>query len=220
MKMRLAITLFTALTVSQLSANIPHIAQCDTIRKTKGPNQGTYKIRCKYKEPVTVQGYSCIGWTWYYQDGRLDNFQAHETITIQGIKIPKNSRVFLRQDGTLDQCYFSKDIIIQGYPCDGGHKKEATGFYPNGKLRFIFLTEQRTIQGIPCRPGGLSIIQFYENGTLKQNELPDDFEYKGIKYKGRTKLFWDEDGHIIKTERPSFFARLLFDGLYSIVKIF
>jgi hypothetical protein len=201
-------------------ANIPHTTTCDTVRKTKGPNMGTYKIRCRYKEPVNVQGYPCIGWTWYYQDGLLDNFQVNETIIIQDIEIPQDSRVFLRQDGTLSQCYFSKDVTIQGYPCDGGHKKEATGFYPNGNLRFIFLTEQRTIQGIPCRQGGLSIIQFYESGKLKQNKLPHDFEYNGVKYKGRTKLFLDEGGKVLKTERAGFFSQLFFDGLYSVIKMF
>ena len=201
-------------------ADIPHIAQCDTIRKTKGPNKGSYKIRCKYKQPVNVSGYPCIGWTWYYQNGTPANFQVNEDIVIQGIHIPKDSRVFLRPDGTLDQCYFSQDVIIKGYTCDGGHKKEATGFYPDGSLRFIFLTEQRTIQGLPCRPGGLSIVQFYESGKLKQCELPHDFEYRGTKYKSRTKLFWDESGHVTKTERQGFFTRMFYDGLYGIIKLF
>ncbi|NOY76622.1 MAG: hypothetical protein GXO76_02000, partial [Calditrichaeota bacterium] len=168
-----------------------------------------------------IQGYPCIGWTWFYQNGRLDNFELSQTVTIQGIEIPAKSRVFLRkEDGTLEQCYFSKDLIIQGYPCDGGHKKEATGFYPNGKLRFIFLTEPRTIQGIPCRHGGLSIIQFHESGRLKQCELPHDFEYNGAKYKGRTKLYLDEEGHVIKTKRAGFFTRLFFDVADAIVRLF
>ncbi len=220
MKFFPTVTIFLLLFSIQAYSDIPHIAQCDTVRKTKGPNKGTYKIRCNYKEPVDVQDYPCIGWTWYRQDGSLENFQLNKNIAIQGIEIPKDSRVFLRLDGTLEQCYFSKDVFINGYPCDGGNQKEATGFYPDGSLRFLFLTEERTIQSIPCRPGGLSIVQFYENGKLKQCELPHDVEYKDVTYKGRTKLFFDKAGNVIKIERPGFFARLFFDGLYGIIKLF
>ena len=212
--------LFLGILFSLAFADVPRITKCDTIRKTKAPKKGTSKIRCKYKRPTQIQGYPCIGWTWFYQDGSLDNFQVNNMITIQGIEIPKNSRVFLRRDGTIDQCYFSKDMTIQGYPCDGGHQKEATGFYPNGNLRFIFLTEQRTIQEIPCRPGGLSIIQFYENGRLKQCELPHDFEYKGVRYQKRTKLYLDKEGHVTNTKREGLLLRAFQDFAYNIVRLF
>lgn len=218
---RMAICLSLLLVmVSFADAEIPFVSQCDTIRKSKGPNKGSYKIRCKYKEPVDIQGYPCIGWTWFYEDGLLDNFEVSETVTIQGIEIPKKSRVFLHRDGTVEQCYFSKDMIIQGYPCEGGHKKEATGFYPNGNLRFIFLTEPKTIQGIPCRHGGVSIIQFYENGRLKKCTLARDHEYKGSLYKSGTELYFDQTGNVVKKERPGLVTRVLFDLASAVVKLF
>jgi len=200
--------------------DIKKLSNCKETVIKRGSEKGEKITRCRIKEPSIVQGYLCKGWITFYDNGEIKDFQAAESISIQNIPIPENTRVFLRRDGTLSYCWFSEDVIIQGYRCPGGYGKATTAFHCNGKLSLVFLREPALIQEIPCREGGLSATCFYKSGTLRSCELSKNIEYQGIKYKKRTKLTFDEKGNVIKSSRKPFYSRLFWDTMYSIVKLF
>jgi hypothetical protein len=71
--------------------------------------------------------------------------------------------------------------------CPGGNIKEATGFYPSGKLRFFFPREDVVIDGIPCKGGSLNGIWLYPSGKVQKARLSEDKVINGVNYhKGDT----------------------------------
>lgn len=163
--------------------------------------QGRLK-KCKLKEPGEVQGYPCQRWLHFFPDGKLKKFQLAEDHDIQGVAIPKDSTVFLRPNGTLKDCWFSKNVRIQGVPVEGGFMKVSTGFHPNGRLRYVFLSEDAEIQGVPCKSDWLKqkIVTFHTSGTLKSATLSRDFSWKGHKFEKGTELHFTPEGKIFTKE--------------------
>lgn len=154
--------------------------------------------KCKLKEPTMVQGFPCKRWIRFYQNGRLEQFEILEPITLQDIDIPAKSTVFLYRDGSLKKTWFSDSMTIQGVPCKGARLgKVTTAFHDNGILQWCFLTEPKTIQGIPCKAGLTDIVGFHPNGMLKTCTVEKQTTVQGHIYTRGMKIYLDESGNIL-----------------------
>ncbi|MCD4650387.1 MAG: hypothetical protein K8S56_01160 [Candidatus Cloacimonetes bacterium] len=193
-------------------ANLP-------LSRVKYNNNGSI-CRGYSKEPIEINGYSCVRYIWFYPEGTLDNFEVADSTIINNIPIPARSKKFLTPDGVLDCVWFSRDVLVQGYFCPGGNCKEATGFHPNGQLRYVFPREPVEINGILCYPSGMTGVYFYPEGNLKSCYVYQDVDIQGKHYKKATQLQFSQLGEIIGSQRPSFFYRLFWwHIMYGLVKI-
>ena len=113
----------------------------------------------------------------------MKQFTLANDFTIAGNIFPEKTTVFLTEEGTLQQVYLSKDQMIQGYQCTGGNMKEATGFYPSGKLRFFFPHQDTKVGDIMCKGGALKGIYLYETGDLQKAYAAGDITINGKIYK-------------------------------------
>jgi hypothetical protein len=161
---------------------------------------GGFIKKCKLENPIIIQNIPCKRWVWFHENGRLAQFQLSEQMEIHGIMVPCGSTVFLREDGSLEHCWFSKDIVIQGYPCNGGFMKVDTAFYKNGIISCCFLTEPTEIQGVPCQASVFKPVQFYETGKLKNCSLSKEYVSGDKTYKKGQKITFNGNGEVLFSE--------------------
>ena len=108
-----------------------------------------------------VQNYPCAkGWAWFYADQKLKSCTIAVEIPFGSITIPPGSIIDLSADGKPLLVQLSHDKIINGFHVQGAsllHVTEApvVAFYADGKVRQFFLSEDQTIDGVPCAHGGL-----------------------------------------------------------------
>ena len=152
--------------------------------------------RCKLKTELSVQGYPCQRWVWFYADGGIKQFELSEPKTIQDIVVPSKSTVFLRADRSLEKCWFSKDMMIQGIPCNGGSGKVTTEFHKNGKISCCFLSESTEIQGVPCKDSIFKPVYFHPSGKLKTCTLSRRHTIEEKEYRKGTTLHFDKTGRV------------------------
>jgi hypothetical protein len=146
-------------------------------------NAASDKDRIHLKSDSLIQGYPCISWVHFYANGKLKQFNLAHDYVIKNVIFPRNTTVFLDKNGGLFQVYLSKDTEIHSYTCPGGNMKEATGFYPSGKLRFFFPRKDLLINGYPVKGGSMKGVWFYESGKLKKFYLTKDYFINGKQYK-------------------------------------
>ncbi|MFH1081261.1 MAG: hypothetical protein V1766_13555 [Pseudomonadota bacterium] len=156
--------------------------------------------KCKLKDTINIQNIPCKNWIWFHENGKLAQFQLSEKTEIQGIMVPPGSTVFKREDGSLEHCWFSKDVMVQGYPCNGGSMKVDTAFHANGKISCCFLSEATEIQGIPCQAGVMKPVQFSESGNLMNCSLSQNYIVGEKTFKKGQKLAFDENGNVVSAE--------------------
>lgn len=153
-----------------------------------------------------IQGISCTGLVTYFNDGKLESFILAREDTFSGQIIPAGSGVTLTKEGILNYCSLPKDTYIQGHLCKGeGPTSWQTCFYPNGKLKLIWLGQDEVIQGIPCKEasfmadvfGGGAGVSFHENGKLKRCKLPKSVTVEGYSFKKGDHVNFGQDGDVI-----------------------
>ena len=164
-------------------------------RSAEFHEDGTLK-KCKLLEPVTIEGYPCKRWVRFYPNGHLKQLELSRDHSVQGIRVPATSNVFLHDDGVLESCWIWKDVLIQGIPCDGGWGKMSVSFHRNGKLKHCFLSEHTEIQGIPCRASVFRIVGFHPSGKLKECTLSRNHVIDGREYRKGSELHFDEAGSV------------------------
>lgn len=150
--------------------------------------------RCKLKEPCMVQGYPSERWVWFHDSGAIKQFQLSEPRTIQDIPFPVHSTVFLHPNGSLQSCYFSKDITVQGLPLTGGYMKVTTAFDGNGRITFCCLSKPTEIQGIPCAASVFKPVYLHSSGKVKKCTLSRDHTIDGKDYKKGATLEFEPNG--------------------------
>ena len=153
-------------------------------------------MRCKLKESTTIQRYPCQRWVWFHANGTIKQLELAETSVIQDISMPKKTTVFLGNDGSLGKCWFSKDVTIQGVPCNGGSMKVTTVFHKNGKILCCFLSKSTDIQGIPCKASVFKPVYFHPSGKLKMCTLSKTHIIGGKEFKKGTAMHFDESGSV------------------------
>lgn len=161
-----------------LSLAVPAANQHDTTRRSLDQN-------------TTIQGYPCAqGHAWFFQDGHLSRCTISREANFGEAQIPKGSIVELWPDGTTKYVMLAHAATVAGFLARGGGplgpaEGSITSFYRSGKLRSLYLVDDQTIQGVPCRSGkwgiftdpvnGGNFVEFYENGKLKSCKLTRDY---------------------------------------------
>ena len=211
---RLSILLIVTLSVLSLSA-----FDIEQGKKKKYFDNGNLK-RVFLKEPVVVDSIELYRWCHFYENGKVKSYDIAADTKIYNILMPAYTRIFRDENGVVTGCFLSEDLMINGYPCNGGKAKSGTYFHPNGNLRTIFLYEPCVINGIECDPGGLSPVRFYDDGKLKSLVVGKNTVYRNKEYKKYTEMKFDKDGNVIASGRPGFFARLWMRHIaYGTVKL-
>lgn len=149
----------------------------------------------KLREPSKIAGFPCRRWVRLHPNGALKQVELAESMILQGIEVPKGSNVFLFDDGTLDECWFSKDVTVQKLPCNGGGKI-STRFHRNGYLKSCFLAKNTEIGGVPCKASLFVPATFHERGQLKSCLLAKDYTAGEMTYKRGSKVAFDEEGNV------------------------
>lgn len=98
-------------------------------------------------------------------------------------------------DGSVHDATLTRDTIIQGVPCAGGH---SVVFYPSGRLKLCRLSVASTIAGVPCAAG--VIVFLYEDGRVLNASLGTEHRINGRTFPARTRVTFDEDGTLLEYE--------------------
>ena len=117
-------------------------------------------------EPATFDGLPCAGWVEFYPDGHLRSADLAVDFTVAGHVLPQGSRLFLREGGTLERCWLSKDTRIGEVICAGGPAKIATEFYPDGNLESAFVRDDQVVLGAKPASAMLRRVRFDEYGKV------------------------------------------------------
>lgn len=137
-------------------------------------------------QETQIQGYTCAkGNAWFYADGRLQQCAVPRDTDFGVAYIPAGSWINLLEDGRPDFVFLAHDTEIAGNRCSGGNwllgprEGAMTGFYPNGKLKYCWLTGDQDVQGIPCAHSGMftgdSSVKFYQSGRVHSCKLSRDY---------------------------------------------
>lgn len=160
--------------------------------------------KCQLKRTAVVQGITCRHWIRFFEDGTLKQFRAAQETEINGIQIPADTEVFLSKDGSVERCWFSRDMKIQGILCDGGAGKISTSFHENGKLMSCFLVKNQKIQGMPCMSSMFRYVMFYKSGGLRKFTLSEDKNIGGTLYRKGMTIEFDEMRQVVSAQKNGF----------------
>jgi len=144
-------------------------------------------------EPTELEGFPCQGWTWWYEDGRLDNLELSRPLTVQEHAFPAATRLFFDREGRLAHAWLSADAVIDGRPCRGRWKID-TAFHPNGRVRAFFPREPYEIDGVLCTASLFHPIYLHPDGRLRQCKLARDVTLDGRAFRKGERLVLDEAG--------------------------
>jgi len=137
-------------------------------------------------EESEIEGFPCQSWIWWYEDGRLDNFELARDLTVQGHAFPARTRLFFDHEGRLAHAWLSEDAVIDGRPCRGGMKID-TAFHPNGRVRAFFPRRTLEIDGVPCTASVFHPIYLHPDGRLLRCKLAREVTLAGRTFrKGET----------------------------------
>ncbi|MBT4382220.1 MAG: hypothetical protein HOD28_01270 [Candidatus Marinimicrobia bacterium] len=145
----------------------------------------------------------------FYDSGNLEFCFLAQSEIISGQIFEEGTGVHFKENGDMDWVFLQKDTMIQGHLCRGNGHGFMTSFYPNGKLKTGWLTNDEIIQGIPCskfrfvsaifvsfhdKTGQTS---FHENGILQYCELSEDMIIEGKSYKKTDVVRFDFEGNLL-----------------------
>jgi hypothetical protein len=147
-------------------------------------------IRDKIAHDSSIQGYPCArGYAWFYPDGSLNECTVSRPVLFGNVHVPRGSVIQLWPNGAARYLNMPHAGLIAGYRVTSSSLSESEGnrttFYPSGKLRSIFTRNDKTIDGVPCRgvgntlvesPGGANRVEFYEDGKLQSCQLIRDYQ--------------------------------------------
>jgi hypothetical protein len=166
---------------------------------TQTPQARTTTHRTKLSQPAEIQTVPCAkGYAWLYADGKLESCTLWREFALGEAKLPSGSILHLLPDGRPKFAMMAQNTVVAGVKCSGGNlmlgpsEGAMTAFYPSGKLEQCFLSEDQSVQGVPCmRAGTLGLFgdgarrdggaKFYESGKLKSCTLARDF---GTQHRG------------------------------------
>lgn len=126
-------------------------------------------------EETELEGFPCRRWTWWYDDGRLDNLELSRELTFkgnaaQGHRFPAHTRLFFDREGRLAHAWLSEDSTIDGWPCRGGMKID-TAFHPEGTVRAFFPPDPIEIDGVLCVASVFHPVYLHPDGRLRECKL-------------------------------------------------
>jgi hypothetical protein len=150
-----------------------------------------------------------------FWDGIVLECKLSRKAAFFGQLLPAGSRLFFDQQGKLTQFWPGTDTVIQGYFLKARDDGAGDRLHPNGRLRAIWLVEDKEIDGIPCTSSGNIINMgwgvislgtkrmawFYNNGRLQQALLSRDVTIQGRAFKKGDIISLTPDGKLDLTAK-------------------
>ena len=132
-----------------------------------------------------------------------------------GQLLPAGSILFFNLQGKLEHFWPGTDFVIQGHLLKARTDGAGEQLHPNGRLRAIWLVEDKEIDGIPCTSsanlfkmgwGAMSLgtkrmAWFHDNGRLQQALLSRDMTIQGRAFKKGEIISLTPDGKIDLTAK-------------------
>lgn len=151
--------------------------------------------RKKLHQGEMIQGYPCVkGYAWFYVTQKLKSCTVAVEIPFGTVTIPAGSVITLTPDGKPAIVQMSHDTVLNGLHAQGGSLLGASEgpmvvFYADGKLRELFLSEDQSVDGVPCARSSIKMsalrkdtsVQLDQEGHLRACMLADNY---GSKKKG------------------------------------
>ena len=175
------------------------IAAALALSATNGP------VRRQLKSAEEFGGYSCAaGYAWFFADGRLSSCTVSRETAFGEISVPTGSEIFLTAEGHPRFVFLGHDVRLNGRLCRGGKRAYSTAFYPEGKLKTVWLAEDSVVDGVPCMRagfvadvfGGGGETDFHENGRLKGCKLSRDLTLEGHTFRSGEHIRLDSNGKL------------------------
>ena len=159
-------------------------------------------MKCKLSDTAALNGYKCISWIWFFDNGQIKQFKTAEDIKMNNFVITSNSTIFFNDQNPnkIKYIWFSKDVIINNVGCKGGGKISAE-FYDSDSLKACFLISDQNIQGFPCQSSLFQPVYFYPDGKIKILTLSIDSKFADTVYKSGESIIVGEDGIVSKFKR-------------------
>lgn len=159
-------------------------------------------MKCELSDTATLNGYKCISWIWFFENGQIKQFETAVDIKMNDFVIPSNSTIFFNDQAPnkIKYIWLSKDMMINNIECKGGGKI-STEFYDNDSLKACFLTKDQNIQGFPCQSSLFKPVYFYPNGKIKILTLSIDSKLGNTNYEKGESIIIDENGSATKFKR-------------------
>lgn len=194
------------------------IAGCSSIKKISLSNYSGQQItfydnsaeyyagdkimKCKLSDTATLNGYKCISWIWFFENGQIKQFETAMDIKMPGYTIPSNSTLFFNDQNPnkIKYIWFSSDVKINNIECKGGGKI-STAFYDNDSLKACFLVKDIEIQGYSCKSSLFEPVYFYPDGKIKILTLSIDSKFDNIEYKKGESISIGENGLVFRFKR-------------------
>jgi hypothetical protein len=137
-------------------------------------------------EPTEIDELPCRSWCWWYEDGRVDNIELAEPVSLSGHDLPAGTRVFFDREGRIAHLWLAEDTVIDGRLCRGRWKID-TALHPNNRIKAFFPREDTEIDGVLCEASLFHPIYLHPDGKLKQCKLAGDITLAGESFaKGST----------------------------------
>jgi len=163
---------------------------------------GNRVMKCRLSDTATLNGYKCISWIWFFENGQIKQFETAVDIKMPNYTIPSNSVIFFNDQNPfkIKHIWFSSNVTINNIECRGG-TKISTEFYDNDKLKQCFLANDAEIQGYSCRSSLLDPVYFYPDGKIKRLTLSVDSKFDNIEFKKGESIIIGENGLVSKFNR-------------------
>lgn len=168
-----------------------------------------HTLRRDLKAPQEFQGYPCAaGYAWFFDDGRLESCTISREITFGELRAPEKSWITLSEEGAPRLLWLPHDAQVKGWLCRGGASEHSysIAFYPNGKVKTVWLAADTVIDGVPCMRatfaadvfGGGVETDFHENGKLQGCKVARDATVDGHPFRAGEHVRLDASGKLMK----------------------
>lgn len=164
--------------------------------------------RAYLTDPLPIQGRVYKGWCWFDDDGFLHQGVLAEATPLGERMLPAGSTLLLDADRPdRITAWLAHNMTLDGLPVDGGGKIE-TGFYADGRLRFVVLRHDTVIQTIPCEGGVMTPVEFDPYGRLVRCTLQRSTEIGGVEFAAGTEVWVDLEGNVVRSVPHGWWERL------------
>lgn len=158
---------------------------------------GDQLMKCRLMDTALINGYHCMGWIWFFENGQVKQFKTARDIHANGYVIPAKSTIFFNEQypAKIKYIWLAQDVNINNISCKGGGKI-STEFYENDSLKACFLTKDQNIQGFPCKSSLMEPVYFYPDGKIQILTLSTNATFGDMLYKKGASIRVDENGTV------------------------
>jgi hypothetical protein len=161
------------------------------------------------KAPREVQGVPCTGPLRVAADGRLISCTLARAHAFGSLLLPARSEILMHRDGS-GVVKLPSDTRLEGHLCrSNAYGDFSAGFYSTGLLKWCYLVDDETIEGVPCRHGsfwaeitGDLMVEFHPNGRLAGCRLAAAVTLAGDRHAKGERIALDTEGKVLRGANP------------------